>query len=111
MRLAAAIAVTVVSPAFAGENAEKALLALEGDIEYGAYLASECTGSLQASGVANGIPAIVGWDEGPFRMSMLDYRTKAREHPIMNMIAGRLGDEEIAALSVYFRTLKSAENR
>ena len=86
--------------------AEEALLALEGDVEYGEYLSSECTGCHQASGANDGIPSIVGWDEEAFRYSMLDYRTKLREHPVMNMIAGRLSDEEIAALSSYFATLE-----
>ena len=104
--------------AFAGDGpstdaaleAEDALIALEGDVEYGEYLSSECTGCHLASGANDGIPSIVGWDEETFRYSMLDYRTKLREHPVMNMIAGRLSDEEIAALSAYFATLEVSEN-
>lgn len=87
--------------------AEDALLALEGDVEYGEYLSSECIACHQASGANDGIPAIVGWDEESFRYAMLDYRTKLREHPVMNMIAGRLADDEIAALSAYFATLET----
>ncbi|MGR3514479.1 MAG: c-type cytochrome [Paracoccaceae bacterium] len=87
--------------------AEEALLALEGDVEYGAYLSSECISCHQASGANDGIPGIVGWDEETFRYAMLDYRTKLRDHPVMNMIAGRLSDEEIAALSTYFATLEN----
>ena len=88
---------------------EAALLALEGDAEYGAYLSSECTGCHQASGEDDGIPSIVGLGQEVFRISMLDYRTGAREHPVMNMIAGRLGDEEVAALSAYFATLQASD--
>ena len=35
------------------------------------------------------------------------YKNKTRENPVMQMIAGRLGDEEIAALAAYFATLKT----
>ena len=90
-------------------EAEATLIALEGDVEYGEYLSSECTSCHQISGANDGIPSIVGWDEETFRYSMLDYRTKVREHPVMNMIAGRLSDEEVAALSAYFATLKITE--
>ena len=34
------------------------------------------------------------------------YRSKSRAHPVMNMIAGRLSDAEIAALAAYFATLE-----
>ena len=96
----------LTAPALASETAEDALIALEGDIEYGAYLSSECTSCHQLSGANDGIPGIVGWEEDTYRLSMLDYRTKLREHPVMNMIAGRLSDDEIAALSAYFATLE-----
>ena len=65
----------------------------------------------QTSGANNGIPSIVGWDEDIFRLSMLDYRTKVREHPVMNMIAGRLSDEEIAALSSFFTKLEISDEK
>ena len=99
------IGFTFAQVAVAEDSAEEALLALDGDAEYGEYLASECTTCHQASGADDGIPAITGWEEETFRYAMLDYRTKLREHPVMNMIAERLGDEEIAALSAYFETL------
>lgn len=104
----AAILIAAASSAAANE-AEDALLAVEGDAEYGEYLASECTGCHQISGAADGIPSIVGWGEESFRLSMHDYRIKTREHPVMNMVAGRLGDEEIAALSAYFVKLEEAQ--
>lgn len=113
MRVLATVVTCLPLAAFAGDGtseddtlvAEDALLALEGDVEYGEYLSSECTACHQASGADDGIPSIVGWAEETFRYSMLDYRIKLREHPVMNMIAGRLTDEEIAALSAYFATL------
>ena len=34
------------------------------------------------------------------------YRQKLRPHPVMQMMAGRLSEEEIAALAAYFATLE-----
>ena len=85
---------------------DPAILALKGDPEYGAYLASECTTCHQASGGDAGIPSIVLWPEEDFVVAMHAYKDKKRAHPVMNMIAGRLGDEEIAALAAYFATLE-----
>ncbi len=104
MRVCLALLFLVAHPVFA-DDAEDALLAEIGDAEYGEYLASECTACHQASGEVDGIPSIIGWDEESFRLSMHDYRVKTRQHPVMNMIAERLGDEEIAALSAYFAKL------
>ncbi|MDF1872407.1 c-type cytochrome [Vannielia sp.] len=78
------------------------ILALVGDPEYGAYLSSECTTCHQASGGDEGIPSIVLWPEEDFVLAMHAYKAKKRIHPVMNMIAGRLSDEEIAALAAYF---------
>ena len=78
------------------------ILALEGDPEYGAYLSGECTTCHQAQGGDDGIPSIVYWPEEDFVIAMHAYKSKQRNHPVMQMIAGRLGDEEIAALAAYF---------
>ena len=100
---AAILGICLALPAYAGGEAEQsALLTLEGDVEYGEYLASQCTSCHQPDGADDGIPGIVGWPEETFRLTMLDFRRKTREHEVMNMIAGRLTDEEIAALSAYF---------
>lgn len=85
---------------------DPAILAIEGDAEYGEYLSSECTTCHQASGADQGIPSIVLWPEDDFVVAMHAYKNKQREHPVMNMVAGRLGDEEIAALAAYFATLE-----
>lgn len=84
---------------------DPAILALEGDPEYGGYLAGECTTCHQADGGNQGIPSIVHWPEGDFVIAMHAYKTKQRAHPVMQMVAGRLGDEEIAALAAYFATI------
>lgn len=68
----------------------------------GQYLASECTGCHQLSGASDGIPAIVGWPKDQFIAVVKSYRAKERDNQVMQTIAGRLTDEEIAALAVYF---------
>ena len=87
-------------------DVDPAILAIAGDPEYGAYLSSECTTCHQAEGSDAGIPSIVLWPEEVFVIAMHAYKDNARAHPVMNMIAGRLGDEEIAALAAYFATLE-----
>lgn len=81
------------------------ILALEGDIEYGEYLSSECTTCHQSSGDNDGIPGIVGWETADFVTAMHAYREKQRENPVMQLVSGRLSNEEIAALAVYFKEL------
>lgn len=77
-----------------------------GDAEYGEYLASECTTChlLGVDAPEGGVPLITGWDPETFVYVMEDYKAGFREHGPMQMIAGRLGDEEIAALAAYFAT-------
>ncbi len=86
---------------------DPAILALKGDPEYGAYLSGECTTCHQAAGSDEGIPSITLWPEDQFVVAMHAYKTKKRNHPVMQMIAGRLGDEEIAALAAYFKDLEN----
>ena len=81
------------------------ILALEGDAEYGEYLASECKTCHQVSGSDDGIPSIVLWPERQFVTAMHAYKDKVRPNPVMQMIAGRLNNEEIAALAAYFKDL------
>jgi cytochrome c len=81
------------------------VLALQGDAEYGEYLSSECTTCHQRDGSDQGIPSITRWSPEDFVVAMHAYKQKLRPHPVMQMMAGRLSDEEIAALAAYFATL------
>ena len=81
------------------------VLAIEGDIAFGEYLASECTTCHQADGGADGIPSIMGWETEQFVTAMHAYKEKHRENPVMQMITGRLANDEIAALAAYFKSL------
>lgn len=88
-----------------GITLDPAILALEGDPEYGEYLSSECKTCHQADGGDDGIPSIVGWAEADFVIAMQSYKMKERSNPVMQMLAGRLANDEIAALAAYFATL------
>lgn len=81
-------------------------LALEGDPAYGEYLAGECTTCHQLDGDAEGIPSITGWPAEHFVLAMHAYKQELRPHQVMQMMASRLSDEEIAALAAYFATLE-----
>lgn len=85
---------------------DPAILALKGDPEYGEYLSSECLTCHQSDGSASGIPSITHWPEEDFVVAMHAYKRKLRPHPVMQMMAGRLNDDEIAALAAYFKDLE-----
>ena len=84
---------------------DPAVLALVGDRDYGEYLSSDCTTCHQTDGGDDGIPSIVLWPEEDFVVAMHAYKEKKRAHPVMQMMAGRLNNEEIAALAAYFASL------
>lgn len=83
------------------------ILALQGDPEYGEYLSAECTTCHQKDGSADGIPSITNWPEDDFVAAMHAYKVKLRPHPVMQMMAGRLSNEEIAALAAYYATIQN----
>lgn len=85
---------------------DQAVLAIVGDTEYGEYLSSECKTCHKADGTDDGIPSITGWPTDIFVTVMHAYKVKARPHPVMQMMAGRLSDEEIASLAAYFAELE-----
>ncbi|WP_306154479.1 c-type cytochrome [Roseovarius sp. MMSF_3281] len=82
------------------------ILAMVGDPEYGEYLSSECKTCHQADGNDDGIPSITNWPTEDFVVAMHAYKQKLRPHPVMQMMAGRLSDEEIAALAAYFENIE-----
>ena len=82
------------------------ILAIVGDPAYGEYLSGECTSCHQTSGAANGIPSITNWPTEDFVVAMHGYKTGKRPHPVMEMMAQRLSNEEIAALAAYFEGIE-----
>lgn len=85
---------------------DPSILAIEGDPEWGEYLSGDCTTCHQTSGGDAGIPSIVLWPVEDFVIAMHAYKNKTRPHPVMQMMAGRLSNDEIAALAVYFAQLE-----
>jgi cytochrome c553 len=77
-----------------------------GDRTLGEYLSSECVACHQLSGNYQGIPPIVGWPEQGFIEIMNEYRHKTRDNAVMQTIAGKFSDEEVAALAAYFGSIK-----
>ena len=87
------------------QSEEKQIIAM-GDIEYGEYLGAECASCHHQSGASEGIPSIHGMDAEVFVALMLAYRGKEMENPVMQMISGRLNDEQIGSLALYFSGLE-----
>lgn len=83
------------------------ILAIVGDKDYGEYLSGECTSCHQASGQASGIPSITLWPEQDFVTAMHAYKDGVRLHPVMQMMASRLSNEEIAGLAAYFASINN----
>jgi len=82
------------------------ILAIVGDPAYGEYLSGECTSCHQVSGAGDGIPSITNWPNTEFVTAMHAYKEGVRAHPVMQMMARRLSDEEIAALAAYFESIE-----
>ena len=79
------------------------------DPAYGQYLSSECVTCHRADGQDKGIPAIVGWPADQFVAVLKSYKVKDRDNQIMQTVAGRLSDDEMAALAAYYGSLKPAQ--
>ncbi len=93
----ATLALCVVSPAGAA-GADRA---------FGEYLAGECVACHLPSGRQVGaIPAIVGWPPESFVAVMQSYARKERDHVLMQTVAAKFKEDELAALAAYFGGLK-----
>ena len=73
------------------------------DLGYGEYLAGECVTCHRKSGA--GIPQINGIEAETFVTIMKAYRSKELDNKVMQMMAGRLDDEQIISLAAYFSSL------
>ena len=79
------------------------------DSGYGEYLSGECVTCHQKNGSDQGIPSITGLDAEAFSSIMLAYRNKELDNNVMQTVASRLDDEQIASLAVYFASLPASE--
>ena len=73
------------------------------DLGYGEYLAGECVTCHRKSDA--GIPQINGIEAETFVTIMKAYRSKELDNKVMQMMAGRLDDEQIISLAAYFSSL------
>ena len=85
---------------------DPAILAIQGDPAYGEYLSGECVTCHQRDGEDAGIPSITNWPAEDFVLALHAYKTGLRPHPVMEMMARRLSNEEIASLAAYFETIE-----
>ena len=81
------------------------ILSLDGDREYGEYLASDCKTCHEVDGASDGIPNIHGRPKIQLITLLYAYREKIKLNEVMQMQAGRLSNEEIVALAAYFEGL------
>lgn len=98
-----AVASTDVETNTSEENSEQlqAILAMEADSEFGAYLVGECL-TCHTPGSANGnIPQIHGKDKAYLASALLAYKNGQRDNDVMRGVVSVLSDDEIAAISTY----------
>ncbi|CAN1723938.1 cytochrome subunit of sulfide dehydrogenase [Hyphomicrobium sp. 1Nfss2.1] len=77
------------------------------DVEYGAYLSSECVTCHHAQ--ANGkIPSLDGRPPQEIVTHLSAFKTGARQSSVMQQIASRLSDAEMMALAAYFASLATS---
>ena len=98
-----AMAAVAFIPASLGARASS----LAADMELGRHLAAECMTCHRSATATSTIPNIFGLEEGHVSTVMRAYRSKSLPNPVMQNIAGRLSDEDIAALALFFSKTKT----
>ena len=102
--------ITFFAASFISTSTASAENLLDGaDVGYGEYLSGECVTCHSQKGVDKGIPVINGLDAEIFATVMHSYKAGDIQHPVMQMVAGRLDGEQIASLAVYFATVSATD--
>ena len=79
-------------------------------LEYGQYLAGECTGCHKLGGETEGsIPILEYIDEEYFVEALVEYKDGTRDNEAMRNVALNLDDEMMRALAIYFASLTPEE--
>jgi cytochrome c len=99
--LCRALAIAAAAIALAASTEVSAAAA---DIQLGRYLAAECVTCHRAGTTTSTIPNIFGVAEATLVATLTAYRDKRLPNPVMQNIASRLSDEDIAAVALYFAT-------
>ncbi|MFA5899066.1 MAG: cytochrome c [Hyphomicrobium sp.] len=77
------------------------------DVEFGAYLSSECVTCHQST--ANGkIPVLAGRSQEEIISALGAFRSGERVSSVMQQIAARLSEAEMLALAAYFASLATS---
>ena len=76
-----------------------------GDLERGIPACMACHGPAGAGNSPAKYPALRGQNSPYTKLQLKDYRTGNRKHPMMEMIAQKLTDEDIEILSTYVSAL------
>lgn len=77
------------------------------DVELGRYLSNECMACHRPGTASAAIPNIYGLEQATFAEVMKGYREKRLANPVMQNIAGRLSDDDIASLALFFARAKA----
>ena len=78
-----------------------------GDADVGKTKAAKCASCHGADGLGKkSNPPLAGMSAEAHVKAMQDYQTGAREHKMMQMLAKKLSDSEIADLAAYYASLK-----
>lgn len=72
------------------------------DVEYGAYLSTQCVTCHRVNVTVGAIPSINGLPTQYFVHALKEYRRGERRNPVMMSVAQALSDEDIEALAAYF---------
>ena len=82
------------------------ILGLNADTAYGEYLATECVTCHSAGAPTTGVPSIHGKPAEFLIGALLAYKRGERENNVMQLMAGNMGDDEMAAIASYFSNLQ-----
>ena len=77
-----------------------------GDVDAGKTKSSKCTSCHGSKGKGGGaIPAIAGLDSAMFISAVNEYKNGKRRFPMMESVARKLSEQEIADLAAYYSAL------
>ncbi|MEO0543869.1 MAG: hypothetical protein AAFY99_08635 [Pseudomonadota bacterium] len=76
------------------------------DLEYGEYLAGDCTTCHKLSWEGDEVPSIVGMPKEYLVQAMVEYKMGIRVNNVMNLRAQNVSNEEIAHLAEYFSSIE-----
>ena len=79
----------------------------DGDAAAGKTKSTQCASCHGANGKGGGAnPAIAGLDKAKFTAAIADFKSGKRKNAMMEMMAKKLSDQDVADLAAYYSTLK-----